>query len=119
MRKIYSFLLFMLALVIPIALQAQTYLSENFENVSSGLPSGWVSIGPGNVAVYDQNDSWYETENVHSGVKSLKFYGATSNVVALPALSVPTNTVQVTLWTRSEGFANCLSFDVGYVTDYH
>ena len=111
MRKIYSFLLFMLALVIPIALQAQTYLSENFENVSNALPNGWVSVGPGTVAVY--NDAEY----AHSGNKSIRFSDATSNVVALPALSVPTNTVQVRLWTRSEGYPYCLTFDVGYVTD--
>ena len=111
MKRILSFLLFVAALMTPFALQAQTYLSENFENVSSGLPSGWVSVGPGTVAVY--NDAEY----AHSGNKSIRFSDATSNVVALPALSVPTNTVQVRLWTRSEGYPYCLTFDVGYVTD--
>ena len=111
MKRILSFLLFVAALMTPFALQAQTYLSENFENVSNALPNGWVSVGPGTVAVY--NDAEY----AHSGNKSIRFSDATSNVVALPALSVPTNTVQVRLWTRSEGYPYCLTFDVGYVTD--
>ena len=91
-------------------IQAQTYISEDFEAVSSGLPTGWVSVGSGTVEV--------RTSNAHSGYHSLRFSGATSNVVALPELSVPINTTQITLWTKAEGnYSGCGSFQVGYLTN--
>ncbi|MBO6052059.1 MAG: choice-of-anchor J domain-containing protein [Bacteroidales bacterium] len=101
----------MFALVmLSFSIQAQTYISEDFETVSSGLPTGWVSVGPGTVAV--------RTSNGHNGYHSLRFSGAVSNVVALPELSVPINTTQVTLWTKADGnYTGCGSFQVGYLTN--
>ncbi|MBP5662700.1 MAG: choice-of-anchor J domain-containing protein [Bacteroidales bacterium] len=90
--------------------QAQTYINEGFETISSGLPTGWVSVGTGTVDV--------RTSNAHTGYHSLRFSASTSNVVALPTLSVPVNTTQVTLWTKAEGnYTGCGSFQVGYITD--
>ena len=90
--------------------QAQTYISEDFESISSGLPTGWVSVGSGTVAV--------RTSNGHNGYHSLRFSGSTSNVVALPELPVQANTTQVTLWTKAEGnYSGCGSFQVGYITN--
>ena len=101
----------MLALVmLSFSIQAQTYISEDFESISSGLPTGWVSVGPGTVAV--------RTSNGHNGYHSLRFSGSVSNVVALPELLVPINTTQVTLWTKAEGnYTGCGSFQVGYLTN--
>lgn len=101
----------MFALVmLSFSIQAQTYISEDFEAVSSGLPTGWVSVGPGTVAV--------RTSNGHNGYHSLRFSGSVSNVVALPELLVPINTTQVTLWTKAEGnYTGCGSFQVGYLTN--
>lgn len=101
----------MFALVLlSFSIQAQTYINEGFETISSGLPTGWVSVGSGTVDV--------RTSNAHSGYHSLRFSGATSNVVALPEISVPINTTQVTLWTKAEGnYTGCGSFQVGYLTD--
>lgn len=105
-----SFLTVLALVILSFAGQAQTYISEDFESVSSGLPTGWVSVGPGTVDV--------RTSNAHSGYHSLRFSAATSNVVALPALSVPINTTQVTLWTKAEGnYTGCGSFQVGYLTN--
>lgn len=96
--------------LLSLPIQAQTYVSEDFEAVSSGLPTGWVSVGSGTVEV--------RTSNAHSGYHSLRFSGATSNVVALPELSVPINTTQITLWTKAEGnYSGCGSFQVGYLTN--
>ena len=97
-------------LLLSFSIQAQTYISEGFETISSGLPAGWVSVGSGTVDV--------RTSNAHSGYHSLRFSASTSNVVALPELSVPINTTQVTLWTKAEGnYTGCGSFQVGYLTD--
>lgn len=97
-------------LQLSFSIHAQTYISEGFETISSGLPTGWVSVGSGTVDV--------RTSNAHSGYHSLRFSAATSNVVALPQLSVPINTTQVTLWTKAEGnYTGCGSFQVGYLTD--
>ena len=117
-KRIGFFFLFMAVSLTPFYGQSQTYLSENFENVSSGLPAGWVSVGPGTVQILNGTNQWYQTEFVHNGSQSLMFSGATSNVVALPALSVPINTTQVTLWTRAEmGSSSCGTLEVGYITD--
>jgi hypothetical protein len=57
--------------------------------------------------------------NAHNGNFSLKFSGNLSNLVALPMFDAPTNTLQITFWTRPEtaGNSDCGSFDVGYMTD--
>lgn len=97
-------------LILSFSIQAQTYVSEDFEGVISGLPTGWTSVGPGEVAV--------RTSNAHGGTRSLRFSASTSNVVALPELTVPVNTTQVTLWTKAEGNSSgCGSFQVGYLVD--
>ena len=105
-----SFLTVLAVIILSFTGQAQTYISEDFESISSGLPTGWVSVGSGTVAV--------RTSNGHNGYHSLRFSGATSNVVALPELPVQANTTQVTLWTKAEGnYSGCGSFQVGYITD--
>ena len=105
-----SFLTVLAVIILSFTGQAQTYISEDFESISSGLPTGWVSVGSGTVAV--------RTSNGHNGYHSLRFSGATSNVVALPELPVQANTTQVTLWTKAEGnYSGCGSFQVGYITN--
>lgn len=86
--------------------------SEDFEGEvnASNLPYCWEKVGSGTVAV--------QATNVHGGSKSLKFSGASSNLVLLPEFSQELNTLQVSLWTRPEStLSSCGSFDVGYVTD--
>lgn len=110
MRK-KGIILSVLALIfLSFASQAQTYLNEDFESVTSDLPAGWVSVGPGSVTV--------QTMMAHGGSHSLRFEDATSNVVALPELSVQANNTQVSLWTRAEGsYQACGTFQVGYLTN--
>lgn len=105
------FLTVLALLILSFAVQAQTYLSESFESVSPNLlPSGWVSVGSGIVTV--------RNNNAHGGSHCVRFYGAVSNVVVLPEISVPVNTTQVTLWTKAgENSPHCGTFQVGYVTD--
>lgn len=101
------------ALLVPWASNAQQSIpySEGFENVSSGLPTGWTKVGSGTVAVQAT------ASQVHDGSSSLKFSGATSNVVALPQFSVEISTLQISFWSKAEGnYSSCGSFDVGYVT---
>ncbi len=111
MKKL--FLVWLSALMmLPWALQAQSYFTEDFESLSSGLPTGWTKISSsGSVAV--QTGSSYSCGGTHS----LKFSGSTDNLVAMPALSVEISTVELTFSTRPEGsYSNCGSFQVGYVT---
>ena len=64
-----------------------------------------------------------QTSYVNTGSKSLKFSGATSNVVALPLFkagetTVEINTLQITIFTRPEGtYSSSKDFDIGYITD--
>ena len=105
-----AFIAVLVLVMISFATMAQTYISEDFENVSSGLPSGWSSLGTGSVAVH--------SGNAHGGSHSMRFSGATSNVVVLPELPVQVNTTQVTLWTKAEQNSSfCGSFQVGYLTN--
>ena len=50
---------------------------------------------------------------------SLKFSGATTNVIALPETDDEISTLQLRFWTRPESFtsSSCGTFSVGYVTD--
>ena len=84
---------------------------ETFEDYTSGIPACWTKLGTGTVAA--------QTTNPHNGTKSLKFSGATSNLVLLPTFEVELNTLQVSFWTRPESYTNasCGTFSVGYVTD--
>ncbi len=111
MKKI--FLLWLSALMmLPWALQAQSYYTEDFESLSSGLPTGWTHISSsGSVAVY--TSSSYACGGTHS----LKFSGSTDNMVAMPALNVEISNVELTFSTKPEGtYSSCGSFQVGYVT---
>ncbi|MBP5649631.1 MAG: fibronectin type III domain-containing protein [Bacteroidales bacterium] len=109
-RENVFFVVLLCLLMVCFSSHAQTYISEGFESANHSLPTGWTSIGPGTVSIH--------SSNVHGGSHSLKFTGAVSNVVMLPELSVPVNTTQVTLWTKAEGnYANCGTFQVGYLTD--
>ncbi|MBO7651763.1 MAG: T9SS type A sorting domain-containing protein [Bacteroidales bacterium] len=84
---------------------------ETFENYSSGLPDCWRKLGSGTVAV--------QTSTVHNGSKSLKFNGATSNLVVLPLFTPEISNLQFTLWSRPESTSSNYSgsFDIGYVTN--
>ncbi len=86
---------------------------EDFDNLSGNLPNCWTKIGAGTAAKYSS------TTYAHSGNYSLRFNGATSNLVALPEMDAPTNTLTMSFWTRPESFtnSNCGTFSVGYVTD--
>ena len=112
-RKSLLFLL-LFALLAPWAANAQQSLpySEGFEDYSSGLPTGWTKVGSGTVAVQTTSSQ------VHQGSVSLKFSGATSNVVALPQFAKEINKLQISLYSKAEGnYSSCGSFDVGYVTN--
>ena len=87
--------------------------TEDFDNLSGNLPNCWTKIGAGTAAKYSS------TTYAHSGNYSLRFNGATSNLVALPEMDAPTNTLTMSFWTRPESFtnSNCGTFSVGYVTD--
>ena len=87
--------------------------TENFDNLSGNLPNCWTKVGSGTVA---KNNS---TTYAHSGSYSLKFSGATSNLIVLPEMDAATNTLTMSFWTRPESFTNssCGTFSVGYVTD--
>ncbi len=88
--------------------------TENFDDyAASATPDCWTKMGSGTAAI--NNSTTYS----HSGSMTLKFNGASPNIIALPQMSVPTNTLELTLWTRPENFTNgsCGQFDVGYVTD--
>lgn len=88
--------------------------TENFDGLAgSTTPDCWTKMGLGTAAT---NSS---TSYSHSGSMTLKFNGDSPNIIALPQFSAPTNTLELTLWTRPENFTNgsCGQFDVGYVTD--
>lgn len=111
MKKLFLVWLSVL-MMLPWALQAQSYYTEDFESLSSGLPTGWTHISSsGTVAV--QTYSTYACGGTHS----LKFSGSTENIVAMPALDVEINSVELTFSTKPEGtYSSCGSFQVGYVT---
>ena len=112
MKKFLHFLALAAMLCIPWVTQAQQSLPYNdgFESYSSGLPTGWTKVGSGTVSV--------QTSYVNTGSKSLKFNGATSNVVALPQFTAEINTLQITIFTRPEGtYSSSKDFDIGYITD--
>ncbi len=56
---------------------------------------------------------------MHNGLYCLRFYGSTSNTIALPSFDQPLSNLRLTFWTRPESYtANaCGTFDVGYMTD--
>ncbi len=91
--------------------------TENFDSyAASATPDCWTKIEPGTAVT---NNS---TTYAHSGSMSLKFSGAStpnSNTIALPQFTAPTNTLELTMWTRPESFTSnsCGQFDVGYMTD--
>ena len=117
MKKRFLLLILLLTVMLPWVAKGQQNLpyTEGFESYSSGLPTGWNKVGSGNVAV--------QTSYVNTGSKSLKFSGATSNVVALPLFkagetTVEINTLQITIFTRPEGtYSSSKDFDIGYITD--
>ncbi len=114
MRKKSLLFALLMALFMPWAANAQQSLpySEGFEDYSSGLPTGWTKVGSGTVAVQTT------ASHVHQGSVSLKFSGATSNVVALPQFAKEINQLQISLYSKAEGnYGSCGYFDVGYVTD--
>ena len=74
--------------------------TEDFDNLSGNLPNCWTKIGAGTAAKYSS------TTYAHSGNYSLRFNGATSNLVALPEMDAPTNTLTMSFWTRPESFTN-------------
>ncbi|MCR5013197.1 MAG: fibronectin type III domain-containing protein, partial [Bacteroidales bacterium] len=57
--------------------------------------------------------------HTHTGSYCLKFAGTTSNMVALPPMGAPTNTLRLEFWTHPESATNtnCGSFAVGYLTN--
>ena len=94
-----------------IAIDEANHYVETFENYSSGLPDCWRKLGSGTVAV--------QTSYYHNGAKSLKFNGATSNMVVMPLFTPDISNLQFTLWTRPESTTSNSSgsFDIGYVTN--
>ena len=59
------------------------------------------------------------TSNVHTGSRSLYFYGASSggsNTIALPPLNMPLANVQMHFWTRPSSTSSG-TFQVGYMSD--
>ncbi len=114
MKRKHLLFALLLAFIAPWAANAQQSLpySEGFEDYSSGLPTGWTKVGSGTVAVQTT------ASQVHQGSVSLKFSGATSNVVALPQFAKEINQLQISLYSKAEGnYGSCGYFDVGYVTD--
>ena len=90
-------------------------IAEDFESYSSGLPPCWEHIGAGTGQVVSPTS----TTSIN-GARALRFSGATTNnIVTLPAVNDPDDTLVFAFYTRPESFtnANCGSFDAGYVTD--
>lgn len=90
--------------------------TENFDDmVSDIIPGCWTKMGGGSVATV--NSSTYS----HSGSMTLAFSNGWSNIITLPQLTVPTNILELSLWTRPESYTNgyCGQFEVGYVTDLY
>ena len=116
MKKLFLVWLSVL-MMLPWALQAQSYYNEDFESLSSGLPTGWTHLSSsGTVTAY--TSSSYACGGTHS----LKFSGSTDNMVAMPAFVteigyVEISNVELTFSTRPESTSSrCGSFQVGYVT---
>ena len=56
--------------------------------------------------------------NSHNGNYRLDFRGTTSNMIALPQFTEPTNTLRVEFYTRPENTnSSCGKFAIGYMTD--
>ena len=56
--------------------------------------------------------------NSHNGNYRLDFRGTTSNMIALPQFTEPTNTLRVEFYTRPENTnSSCGKFTIGYMTD--
>ena len=87
--------------------------AEDFESLTpNSAPLCWNTIN-GNVRVLSS------TYNAHGGSNYLNFSGSTNNAIALPRAGIPTNQLQVSFWTRSEGagYSGSGTFSVGYMTD--
>lgn len=87
---------------------------ENMDSLASGsLPDCWNKIGDGTVQV------WNSTSYANSGSYSLRFSGSLSNLITLPSMDQPLNTLEMSFATRPESYTNssCGSFDVGYITN--
>ncbi|MBR6292926.1 MAG: fibronectin type III domain-containing protein, partial [Bacteroidales bacterium] len=85
--------------------------SEDFESYSYGnTPACWDVV---------TGDAYVSNGYPHSGSNYLHFSGGSPNVIALPAMSQPTGTLQVRFWTRPEIFtsSSCGNFEVGYMTN--
>ena len=93
------------------AIDEANHYIETFESYTSGLPDCWRKLGSGTVAV--------QTSYVHNGNYSLRFSGASSNLVVMPQFTPEISELQFTLWLRPESVSSNYSgsFDVGYVTN--
>ena len=84
---------------------------EGFESYASGYPPTCWTVLAGEPRA--------STSYVHSGSRSLYFYGASSggtNTIALPPFNMSLADVQLHFWTRPSGTSSG-TFQVGYMTD--
>ena len=104
MKRFLRNLALVALLCVPWVTQGQQTLPYSQDFSGSSLPDGWVSVGSGSLSIDNS---------------TLKFSGATSNVVALPEFSVTNGYyLTVTFEVKAEGnYSSCNAFDWGYVTD--
>ena len=112
-----------MAMCSPLALNAQTVLSENFDNMTWGFSEsysadGWFAYNAGNGNNWSLNTY---SSYAHSGSKSAEYFYTSSNGANCYLVSAPfsvnayTNELSVSLWQRVRNSSNAETFSVFFV----